>query len=694
MMSGTYDMVLVSLSFLVAVIASYTALELSRRVASSKSKAAVIWLIAGAFSMGTGIWTMHFVGMLAFSMPMAFSYNVPITILSLIIGVGASAFAIFIASRKHNSLPRICLTGLILGCGIAGMHYTGMAAMEMKAAIIYNSFWVATSVVIAIVAAIAAIWIAFTLTNSAHKHLQALKFGAAFIMGIAICGMHYTGMLAASYQPLPGVLIGVDAPIDQSLMAVSLAIAALIILGFTHLTIFFDYQLNVEKKLGEQLSSMVKERTAALEQQTKELLHNKENLEQEIQQRTDAEKEVIYLSEILDESSNEIYIISSETLNFVKVNQGAINNLGFDKSDFDSMTPMDINPSFDKQTFTALLERLKTADKNFLIFETQHKRKDGSTYPVQAHVQLCRANDSPMILASITDITEFKNMEQRLIQAEKMQSIGQLAAGIAHEINTPIQYIGDNTKFLEEGFTDLLNLNQAYTTLFEASRKGTVPRELLEQTEKAIQLADINYLLEEVPVAINQSQEGISHISHIVQAMKDLSHPGEKNFKLIDLNKIISNAITITTNEWKYIAEIETKLDEDLPFISALSQEISQAIMNLIVNASHAIASVSSSSSGEKGVIKISTQQTDDYAEIKLSDTGCGIPDEIRKRVFDPFFTTKEVGKGTGQGLSMAYSTVVDKHNGILELESELGVGTAFTIRLPLDKPESLQEAV
>lgn len=691
MMTGTYNMGLVLLSYLVAVTASYTALELAKRVASSQGKAAVIWLIAGAFSMGIGIWTMHFVGMLAFSMAMPFSYDMPITILSLLIGGAASAFAIFVASRKRNTAPKICLAGLILGCGIAGMHYTGMAAMRMEAVIVYDTLLVATSIVIAVVAAIAAIWIVFTLINISSKYLLLLKVGAAFIMGLAICGMHYTGMLAAKYQPIAGATMSHEPGSGATLMAITLSIAALLILSFTLFTVFFDYRLGAEKNLGEKLTEMVKERTAALELQAKELLRSKESLEQEIRQRAEAEKEVLYLSEVLDESSNEIYIFAPETLLFVKVNKGAINNSGFDESEFVSMTLLDLMQEYTEQSFAALLEPLRRGQKNHLVYESLLKRKDGSSYPVQVHLQLCRTGGRAIFVASITDVSELKNIEQQLRQAQKMESIGQLAAGMAHEINTPSQYIGDNIQFLKEGFSDLMTLHQAHARLLESVKNGTVEAQLLEQTAEAVEQADIDYLGGEIPVAIDQSLSGIAHISKIVCAMKEFSHPGEKNRELCDLNKVIGTAITVSSSEWKYAAEIETHLDDSLPAVPCFAQEVTQVLINLIVNAAHAISDASNGKG--KGLIQIRTRQTDHHAEIQLSDSGCGIPENIRERIFEPFFTTKEVGRGSGQGLAMVYTTIVDKHCGSLDVVSEEEKGATFTIRLPLDKFDSLNEA-
>ncbi|MDH3767623.1 MAG: ATP-binding protein [Gammaproteobacteria bacterium] len=687
-MTGTFDPFLVALSFLVAVIASYTALELSRRVATSYGLGQKLWLVAGAFSMGIGIWTMHFVGMLAFSMPMAFSYNVPITIASLLVGVAASAFTIYIASRETNSLPMICLSGVFLGCGIAGMHYTGMEAMRMDATIVYDPTLVAASIAIAIVAAIAAIWIAFTLVKFASQHLLKLKIGAAIIMGIAICGMHYTGMYAAKYKPLPNINMVSGADVDQTVMAVTLAIAALMILGFTHLTIFFDYRLGVQKDIGKKLAAMVKERTAELEQQAEDLRNSKERLEHEAVERERVEKEALYLSEILDESSNEIYIFDSETLAFIKVNKGAMKNSGYERTDFDSMTPLDLKPDHDEASFSVLLEPLRSGAKEYLVFETNHKRKDDSTYPVMVHLQLFKIANRSNFVASITDMTERRDLEQQLMQAKKMESIGQLAAGIAHEINTPAQFVGDNTRFLKESFEDILALNESYKKLLDSARSGPVPQEILDQTDSAVKAADPEYLVEEIPPAIDQSLDGISRISHIVRAMKEFSHPGGKEREPVDLNKAISNTIIVASNEWRYVAEIETDLDESLPSVPCTPQSITQVVLNLIVNASHAIVDALGDSPTDKGLIQISTKRIDGYVEIRITDSGCGIPEEIRDRVFDPFFTTKEVGKGTGQGLAMAFSTIVEQHNGTLRLESTVGQGTTFIIGLPLEAPE------
>ncbi|MFK8029336.1 MAG: MHYT domain-containing protein [Gammaproteobacteria bacterium] len=655
-----FDPLLVSLSLVVAVVASYTALELARRVASSTGTASTYWLVTGAVSMGIGIWSMHFVGMLAFKMDMPFSYNVPLTSLSLLIGMAASAFAIYVGSRSAVSKLALVSSGLILGAGIAGMHYTGMEAMEMQAEIVYDRLLVLASIVIAFVSATAAIFIALTVANTKENGLFGFKLVAACIMGIGICGMHYTGMYAASYVPIEGMAMDhTGSSVQNDFMAVSLAIAALVVLGITHLTMFFDYRMGVQKKLGEK-----------------------------------AEQEAMRLAKILDDSINEIYVVDPKTNKFTSVNKGAVNNLGYTREQLLQMGPADINPFLNLPADGELTAELAASPNNSKQFETMHQRANGETYPVQIQVQLSQSDDEPVLIAVVADITERKALELQVSRSKKLESIGQLAAGIAHEINTPAQFVGDNTRFLQDSFGDLLKLVRAYDTFFEKHKAGTLGQSSVAELELAIENADAVYLAEEVPTAIEQSIDGVKRISNIVLAMREFSHPGSADKELVDLSKTIANTITVASNEWKYVAKVHTEFITDLPLVRCYPQQISQVVLNLIVNAAHAIHEKNGDATGKLGTITVSTQKKGEMAEIRVTDTGCGIPDENRDRIFDPFFTTKEVGIGSGQGLAMAYATIVDGHRGELNIESDVGKGTTFIIRIPINPMEQDQEAV
>ena len=284
-----------------------------------------------------------------------------------------------------------------------------------------------------------------------------------------------------------------------------------------------------------------------------------------------------------------------------------------------------------------------------------------------------------------SDITDRKNMESQLQQSHKMEAIGQLAAGIAHEINTPVQFVGDNTRFFQDSFDDIIQVIKKQQEALAAARSDSLTDELVEETEQLIEECDLEYLEEEIPLAIEQSLKGVERIAKIVQAMKIFAHPGMVAKEPVDINQEIEKTITITRNEWKYVADLKTDFEESLPLVPIFRAEFNQVILNMIVNAAHAIAEKNKDNQSEKGTIHIRTIHEGDQAKICIGDTGAGIPEDIRHKIFDLFFTTKEPGKGTGQGLAISHSVIVKKHNGTLTLESQEGEGTTFNIGLPLE---------
>ena len=270
--------------------------------------------------------------------------------------------------------------------------------------------------------------------------------------------------------------------------------------------------------------------------------------------------------------------------------------------------------------------------------------------------------------------------QTRLLQAQKLESVGQLAAGIAHEINTPMQFIGTNMEFLEEASRGMAVITQSLQTIL-----ATAHKEIGQELQSALDEADWEYLMEEVPTAIQQSKDGISRVASIVKAMKEFSHPSSKEKENVVINTIIETTVLVARNEWKYIANVSTNLAADIPPIPCHIDELGQVVLNLLVNAADAIAEkLGRNPVGDKGEIHISTQVVDSFVEIRIRDTGAGIPARIRGRIFDPFFTTKEVGRGTGQGLAISHDVITEKHGGTLTFETEEGVGTTFIIHLPL----------
>jgi len=285
------------------------------------------------------------------------------------------------------------------------------------------------------------------------------------------------------------------------------------------------------------------------------------------------------------------------------------------------------------------------------------------------------------------EMAERTRMEAELRLAQKLEAVGQLAAGIAHEINTPLQYVGDSVHFLRDSFGDLLSVTASFRRCVDALAAVPGQEALVTEAEEAQESGDLEYLAESVPKGLDRALKGIEHVSSIVRALKEFAHPGQKEKTPGDLNRAIENALIVSRNEYKFVAEIERELG-DIPQVMCDLSELNQVFLNLLINAAHAIGDVVNGTE-RKGSIRVRTQQIGDLVRVTISDTGGGIPQAIRERVFDPFFTTKPVGKGTGQGLAIARTIVVDKHGGRLSFESEPGRGTAFHIDLPIGREAS-----
>jgi PAS domain S-box-containing protein len=289
------------------------------------------------------------------------------------------------------------------------------------------------------------------------------------------------------------------------------------------------------------------------------------------------------------------------------------------------------------------------------------------------------------VLLLLDDITEMRSLEIQLSHAQKLESIGQLAAGIAHEINTPTQYVGDSVVFLKNAFADLLAVINEYGALAQENTCDTPEEFAARKTavQQALDGLDYEFLMDEVPKTFDMIQDGIERVRSIVLAMRRFAHPGDGTRKAVDLNQAIENTITVSRNEWKHVADLTTDFAPDLPMVVCQPGEINQVLLGLVVNAAHAIGDAVAGTQS-KGRITVRTRQEDASVVVSVADTGTGIPEEVRPRIFDPFFTTKEVGRGTGQGLTIAYDIVVNKHGGSISFDTEPGRGTTFHVRLPM----------
>ncbi len=397
---------------------------------------------------------------------------------------------------------------------------------------------------------------------------------------------------------------------------------------------------------------------------------------------------VVDLIAIIDAEGNRVY--TSPSYQFV---------LGFSPQEMDQLTSLDILHPNDVERVREALNSIVEGGPT-LSLEYRLRHKDGRWLYFESKAAVIPSPDPGAVRALVVarDITARKEaeknrsvMEIQLRQAQKLEAIGQLAAGIAHEINTPTQFIGDNTSFLRDSSRDTFSIIDRLAThlVHIAAISGEGSAEAYAALAE-LEQSDLGYLREEVPKAIQQSLDGAGRIAKIVKAMKDFSHPGGETKTLTNLHEAIESTIVVSRNEWKYAANLETDFDPHMPLVPCFPSELNQVILNLIVNAAHAIESAKGDENKVTlGLIQIKTVATEEEVQILISDNGTGISEAVQGRMFEPFYTTKPVGKGTGQGLSIAHAVIVDKHQGRIDVQSQEGQGTTFVLHLPLNNSEA-----
>jgi len=380
-----------------------------------------------------------------------------------------------------------------------------------------------------------------------------------------------------------------------------------------------------------------------------------------------------------------VYVFDRETLQFLEVNDACLKSYGYSRDELLKMKIIDLRPQEEIPRMRQTLAQ--SGPMSVLSSPFKHRVRDGRILDMEVSTHSCEFAGKNAALSVALDVTEKNRLEMELRHSQKLEAVGSLAAGIAHEINTPIQFVGDNLRFLLDEFAGVSRLVDKYRELERAAALGAVSPDLLNEVHEAYQASDWDYLLSEVPRAMNQTLEGIARVATIVRAMKAFSHPDRGERVPTDINAGLQTTLIVARNELKYVAEVETDFG-DLPQVSCYPGDLNQVFLNLLVNAAHAIQDAVKDS-GRKGKIKVVSRAEDGFVSINISDTGTGIPESIRDRIFEPFFTTKEVGRGTGQGLALAHSIIVDKHGGSLTFESQVGVGTTFTIHLPIAPPNT-----
>jgi PAS domain S-box-containing protein len=387
------------------------------------------------------------------------------------------------------------------------------------------------------------------------------------------------------------------------------------------------------------------------------------------------------LAQLVLESPDEVYVLAKTDICIVEVNYGACGNLGFDREQLLGKTPAILLTSESFERMLTAIQPLVDRDEQTLEFELVHRRVDGTEYTCSWSVHCGMFEEREVFFAFARDMTERKRLEMQLRQAQKLESVGQLAAGLAHEINTPMQAIFGNVEFLQNSFAKLISLSDRLVELLDQNEV-----DWSEESKNLAHLRELyryDYLRAQTPQALNEASDASKRVISIVRAMKIMSHPGTQEKVSTNLSELIENAATITRNRWKYVAETKFDFSADPILIDALPDELIQVFINLFVNAADAIAEKIGESPRRLGWIEITTRLEGDKAFVSFRDTGQGIPKAIVNRVFDPFFTTKDVGKGTGQGLAIAFDVITKKHQGTITAVSDEGIGTTIDIVLP-----------
>ncbi len=449
---------------------------------------------------------------------------------------------------------------------------------------------------------------------------------------------------------------------------------------------FYDETLADREQLQADLRQLNSDLEIKIAQRTKEIQHHTDELRNEIEERKRIEANLAeqhtLLTTLFEELKAGILIFDPELGRISEANQMAEQLLGLEFKDMHTHACSEKGISFttrNKQRELLCPEQFE--DNNFeegtLVFP------DGKIIPLAVYSFKIFMDGREQVVQIFFDITTRKNLERQLNIAQRLESIGLLAAGIAHEINTPIQYVGDSITFLRDAFEDIAIILSAYDRLAKATATEEEKfRPSLSAIAEAKENADLEFLLEQIPKACDMAKDGVQRVSKIVLDMKNFSHAGIEDMRDVDINQALESTISVAKNEWKYVAEMETDFDPELPLVQCLPGDMNQVFLNVLVNAAHAVREKIDEGQ-DKGTIRIRTSRDGEFALIGIRDSGSGIKPEHRERIFDQFFTTKEVGKGTGQGLAIVHDIIVKKHNGSIEVESEVGQGTEFIIRVP-----------
>ncbi|MCF6249069.1 MAG: ATP-binding protein [Desulfobacula sp.] len=385
-------------------------------------------------------------------------------------------------------------------------------------------------------------------------------------------------------------------------------------------------------------------------------------------------------SMLFKSGSDAVILVDAKTLRLLDGNRAAQHLYGYSRKELLKLDVTDLSLEPEK-TKRIIQKGVETA-----IPIRYHKKKDGAVFPVEIRTNFFKLNNRKINIGNIRDISERvkaekekKELQSRLLNSQKMEAIGQLAAGVAHEINNPVGFVGSNLEALNDYMKNIEVLLQHYGRLGNMLKdfnqeylsdeiKGQI--QMISKYEKDI---EIDYIREDIPELLHDCKDGTDQIGSVVGDLKSFAHPGKDRQMAVDINKGLESTLNIVNNELKYKAEVIKNFGK-IPMVDGYPQKLNQVFMNFVINAAQAIK--------EKGEIKIQTKKDEQNVIVTISDTGCGIEKKNLSKIFDPFFTTKDVGKGTGLGMNISYN-IIQEHKGTIDVQSQVGKGTTFTIKLP-----------
>ena len=663
-MHATYNPWLVSLSIVVAIAVAYTALRLAGRVAEAEGAGGRLWLIGGAVSMGIGIWSMHFVGMLAFSVPIPLRYNVPITIASLLIAMLTSGFALAIASRPNLSFGRLAVGSVFMGAGICAMHYTGMAAIQITPMIVYDPLLFAASIAIAVINSFVALWLFFRLRTGQSWRMQWARAGAAVVMGCAIAGMHYTAMAASMLAP-NSICYG-GAAFDNTWLAGTIGLTAFAVLTITLLTTVYDAHLK----------SRTRQDALRLAHLNADLEHGKNLL--------------TLATQAAGIACWQYDVATRETL-WTENEIAALRAAGIDmRAHTDALIAM-IHPD-DAGASLASIRAAQAEGREVCTLRVRVQCPGDTTVHVQVHARLFCNQDGRLerLLGVCWDVSDHVQQEERrlalqlqLRDVSRQAGMAEVATGVLHSIGNVLNSLGVSTSLLLSGLRDsrvanvsrvaaLLHREPAQLARFlrEDPRGQEIPG-YLEQLGEHLAEHNLELCNEAAALATH-----VEHIGKIVAAQQSHARRGGVTEE-VDVAELLDNAVTLNFSADSDV--VVRRRYEHTPRLTLDRHKLLQILANLLSNARQAM----SGPLQDQKLLTVSVRQLlPQWLVIEVADSGTGMAPETLARLFEFGYTTKKDGHGFGLHASAIFAKEM---GGELSGDSRgIGTGARFTLRIPM----------